>query len=343
MQLFAWLRQPADGRRHRAPSHKPHPASRFRPRLEALEDRWLPSTLTVLNTADSGPGSLRAEIAGARGGDTIAFAPSLTGQTITLTSDELAIAKSLKIQGPGAGQLTISGGGSWRVFEVDGANTNVTLSGLTITQGDGVAGTIDDNEGGGVLNFGNLTISNSTLSGNWATFGGGIYNAGTLLVSSSLLSGNFAIPGYIAGWGSLRDGLLYGVGGGIYNASKATVSNSTLSGNWATYGGGIYNYSGDSLTVTGSFLLNNSAVPDPYDGSGGSGGGIDNAGKATVQSSTVSGNSAAGAGGGISNDLYASLALGGSTVTGNGAPAGADIYNLGSLQLKKSTVGVIGP
>jgi predicted outer membrane repeat protein len=342
MQLFAWLRQPVDGRRHRAPSHKPHPAYRFRPWLEALEDRCLPSTLTVLNNADSGTGSLRAEIAAAPNGATIVFASSMAGQTITLTSDELVIAKSLKIQGPGAGQLTISGGGTWRVFEVD-ARASVTLSGLTITQGDGVAGTINDNEGGGVLNFGNLTISNSTLSGNGATFGGGIYNAGTLLVSSSLLSGNFAIPGYITGWGSVRGGLLYGVGGGIYNASKATVSNSTLSGNWATYGGGIENYSGASLTVTGSSLLNNSAVPDPYDGSGGSGGGLDNAGKTIVQSSTVSGNSAAVGGGGIYNDLYASLTLSGSTVTGNGAPAGADIYNLGSLTLKKSTVGVIGP
>src|SRR5262249_952225 len=45
----------------------------FRPRLEALEDRWLPSTLTVLNNLDSGPGSLRADIAAAQSGDTIVF------------------------------------------------------------------------------------------------------------------------------------------------------------------------------------------------------------------------------------------------------------------------------
>src|SRR6266478_7088651 len=35
----------------------------FIPRLESLEDRSLPSTLTVLNNADSGPGSLRDTIA----------------------------------------------------------------------------------------------------------------------------------------------------------------------------------------------------------------------------------------------------------------------------------------
>src|SRR5262249_35750736 len=77
--------------------------ARFRPRLEALEGRDVPSTLTVMNNLDSGAGSLRAEIAAANPGDTIVFAPGLDGQTIQLTSGELAITKSLTIQGPGAG------------------------------------------------------------------------------------------------------------------------------------------------------------------------------------------------------------------------------------------------
>src|SRR5439155_11614626 len=103
-------------------------------------------------------------------GDTIVFAPSLNGQTITLTSGELAIAKSLNIQGPGPGQLpvTVSGGGAWRVFELDGAKTTITLSGLMISQGNGMAGTGYDGQGGGVLNFGTLTISHCTLSANSA-------------------------------------------------------------------------------------------------------------------------------------------------------------------------------
>jgi hypothetical protein len=69
------------------------------------------STLTVTNNDDSGPGSLRAAIAAASSGETINFAPSLDGQTITLTSGELDIARSLDIEGPGAGRLTVSGGG----------------------------------------------------------------------------------------------------------------------------------------------------------------------------------------------------------------------------------------
>jgi hypothetical protein len=60
---------------------------RFLPRLEAMEDRSLPSTFTVLNLADSGEGSLRQAVLDANalpGADTIAFADGLQG-TISLT------------------------------------------------------------------------------------------------------------------------------------------------------------------------------------------------------------------------------------------------------------------
>jgi hypothetical protein len=104
------------------------------PRLLVLEDRTLPSTLTVLTNADSGDGSLRAGIADAQSGDQIVFDPSLQGQTITLTSGELAITKSLDIEGLGADQLAISGNHASRIFDISGGVT-VTLAGLTITDG----------------------------------------------------------------------------------------------------------------------------------------------------------------------------------------------------------------
>ena len=84
-----------------------------------LEDRTLPSTFTVLNLNDSGPGSLRAEVAAANanlGADTIAFANGLSG-TIRLTSGELLITDSVAINGPGADQLSVSGNNASRVFE----------------------------------------------------------------------------------------------------------------------------------------------------------------------------------------------------------------------------------
>src|SRR5438067_6338665 len=105
----------------------------FRPRLELLEGRDVPSTLTVTNNHDSGAGSLRDAIGHAKDGDTIVFASSLTGQTIALTSGELAISKSLDIEGPGADKLAVSGNNKFRVFDVVNQGLTITIAGLTIT------------------------------------------------------------------------------------------------------------------------------------------------------------------------------------------------------------------
>src|SRR5262245_17816789 len=92
----------------------------FSPRLEALEDRTLPSTFTVLNLNDSGAGSLRAAVAAANanpGHDTIAFRPGLSG-TITLRTGQLTLTDDVTIDGPGALRLAVSGNDQSRVFEV---------------------------------------------------------------------------------------------------------------------------------------------------------------------------------------------------------------------------------
>src|SRR5437660_3339606 len=75
---------------------------------------------TVTNAADNGPGTLRQAIATAQSGDTIGF--SITG-AIVLTNGELLIAKSLTIQGPGAGNLTVqrstsTGTPDFRIFNL---------------------------------------------------------------------------------------------------------------------------------------------------------------------------------------------------------------------------------
>src|SRR5207248_7807597 len=77
------------------------------------------ATLTVTNANDKGSGSLRATITNAKSGDTIVFASSLNGQTITLTSDQLTINKNLDIEGPGASLLSISGGDTNRIFNIN--------------------------------------------------------------------------------------------------------------------------------------------------------------------------------------------------------------------------------
>jgi hypothetical protein len=332
MQCSSWLRR-------RTPSPAPRKRPTFRPRLEALEGRFVPSTTWIVNTtADSGPGSLRQAILNAApGGDTIDFAPSSSPQTINLSSGELLINKSLTINGPGASQLSINGGGLSRVFEVAGG-VQATLAGLTITGGDGHAAVVGasryDNSGGAILNWGTLTVSSSTVSGSSANeTGGGIYSAGTLTVSNSIVSGNTA---YRAG--------------GIYSSGTATLTGCTLTNNtgsggfpsfflWGTSmawqfggGGGIWNDA--TLTISGCTLSAN------YAGGGAGGGGIYNGGSLTVSGSTLSGNSALEYGGGIYNDQGAGLTLQKSTVTQNTVSyLGADLYNLGWYTSKGSKIG----
>jgi hypothetical protein len=290
----------------RTPRNVRKAPARFRPQLESLESRYVPSTLMVTNTSDtgvSGDGSLRGELAAAASGDTIAFAGSLKGKTITLSHGELALSQSLTIAGPVANPVTISGNQASRVFDITSSSAIVTLSGLTITQGH--AG-----EGGGIYNTGTLTVSQCTLSDNSASVlfgvGGGIYNRGTLTVSQCSLSGNRAVD-------------VGGVGGGIYNArGTVTVSQSSLSGNSASeHGGGILNAFG-TLTVSQSSLSDNSAFQ---------GGGIDNTGTVTVSQSSLSGNSASGGyGGGILN-VFGTVTVSQSSLSDNAAFEGGGIYN----------------
>jgi hypothetical protein len=59
-----------------------------------------PCSMVVINTNDSGAGSLRETIGCAIAGSTIIFHPSLLDQTITLTSGEIVIDKNITYQWP---------------------------------------------------------------------------------------------------------------------------------------------------------------------------------------------------------------------------------------------------
>src|SRR2546430_7397400 len=87
--------------------------------------------ITVTNTNDSGPGSLRQALADVNDGDTITFA--VTG-TIGLTSGELVVDKNITISGPGAENLAINGNAKSSVFHI-GSGQTVAISGLTIING----------------------------------------------------------------------------------------------------------------------------------------------------------------------------------------------------------------
>jgi hypothetical protein len=345
--------------------------------LERLEDRTALSNFNAATVAD-----LIAEINAANAGggtNTITLtAPTTSPYVLTGVDNSTNGATGLPVISGGGKKvavddLTIVGNGdtierstasgtpAFRLFDVaSGASLtteNLTLQnglspGTTPASGDGAGGaflnlgtltvngcTMSNNSaggpnstspyGGGIGNFGDkLTVTGCTLSGNFAGLdGGGIFNAGgtTATVQSTTLSGNSAYDG-----------------GGINNQGTMTVSGCTLTGNSASFGGGIANEDG-VLTVSGCTLSNNSAAYDGggiYNFDGASGG---NVGSVTVQSSTLSGNVASSEGGGIYNGANATLKVQGSKVCGNTAPLGADLYNLGKLDVQKSDICVIAP
>ena len=264
-----------------------------------------PTIYTVTNTNDSGTGSLRDAINQADAnpnpyGSQIQFDSNVfnTQRTITLLSP-LTLSETNGpevISGLGANLVTVSGNNAVEVFQVNSGVT-ANLSGLTVSDGSA-------SYGGGIYNVGTLTVTNSTIANNSATYsGGGIYSYGTLTVTNSTIANDSAA-----------------VGGGIYNfAGTLTVSNSTFDHDSATWDGGGIENGDDTLTVSNSTFDHDSAT---YNG-----GGIDNSGTLTVTNSTIANNSA-GWGGGICN--LRTLTVINSTIAYNSANYygyGGGIYN----------------
>src|SRR5262249_50233660 len=136
-------------------------------------------------------GSLRQEIANTAAGGTVDFAPGLTG-TITLTSVQITINKSLTIAGPGAGVLAVSGNNASRIFNLAATGTpaaSISISGLTPTKGNASGGS-----GGAILDAGGgtLTIADSALTGNTSDYGGGALstNGVAVTITNTTISGN---------------------------------------------------------------------------------------------------------------------------------------------------------
>jgi hypothetical protein len=214
------------------PSGTEKPRRPVRLSVEPLEERAVPAVFVVQNLADAGKGSLRQAVLDANanpGADVIDFA--VTGGII-LYSGELAITDGVAINGPGAGLLTVQPYNgyfpNYGIFSV-GSAAAVQISGLTLS-----GSTV-----GAITNFGTLTISGCTLTGNSRSVAGGaIYSNGTLTVRHSTISENYA-DGY-----SWTNGAAYG--GGIYVAGGTlTLSSSTVANN-AVYGGAYYFVDPDS-------------------------------------------------------------------------------------------------
>jgi hypothetical protein len=129
-----------------------------------------------------------------------------------------------------------------------------------------------------------------------------------------------------------------GSGGGINNSGDLTLRNSRVSDNSAAgFGGGIANSSTGNLTLFGTLVSGNDVFCAGVNGA--VGGGIANAGTATLYASTVSRNGAGGFGGAGGIENVGTLSLKDSIVSGNGASvAGGGIVNTATLKLDASIV-----
>jgi len=198
-------------------------------------------------TADGGGLSLREAIGLANAdadADTITFDASLSGSTLTLTGGELVISENVTIDGDIDGDnradITIDANSASRVFNVSGGTS--TLDSLTITGGNAA-----DASGGGVLvaSAATLTINDSTVSENVATAsGGGIITFGDLTVTNSLIANNSAANDS----GGIRvDGV----------SASLTITDSTVTNNTANFIGGILVISGGDATITNVTISGN--------------------------------------------------------------------------------------
>jgi hypothetical protein len=284
--------------------------------------------------------------------DTITFASSITG-TITLTSGPLVVNSvgptyhGLTITGPGSGTLAVSGNDASSVLEVErtGYDPGLTITGLTLTHGDGTYGGALYTDLSSNVTLDHDAVTTSTASGDVVSTGpfssnvagGGITNVGTMAITNTTISGNDSATG--------TGGSTYG-GGGIDNIGRLTVDASTISGNTADqFGGGIFQGASkypSSLDISNSTILDNSAQ---Y-----AGGGIAafnkpiyGSSRNSITNTTIVGNGAY-AGGGFGGK-YVNAAehwtISHSTFTGNGSFYGGGI-NLGivtgSFDLVDSTI-----
>jgi len=206
-----------------------------------------------------------------------------------------------------------SGGGLANVDE-----GNVTVTGGSFTNN--TAG----NEGGAATNeFSDLSFNGVEFTSNHAdNDGGAIYNwSGQLDVEYSEFTSNSADDG----GGAIETSSQRVLDPGAYPAAKTRILYSSFFGNSATYGGALRNFRDSRTVVLYSTIANNNAT---Y------GGGAVNigitqfsGGSLKIYNSTLSGNTATSAGGGVYNNSLNNTRLINVTAALNTATIGGGFYN----------------
>jgi hypothetical protein len=253
--------------------------------LLAATGAFAQSTHWVTNANDSGPGSLTQAIADAQAGDQIRFIPDLDGKPL---APGMIVDKDISILGRGTDRTIFRRASQERVLTIlrsrlllsgvsvsdsrflctgdargvceGGAlwisrGSNVVLEDSVVRDnrlmwdGCGSEGTLPSRmTGGGIANFGSLTLRRSVVRGNQVraaccsdpsggsfcggrASGGGIVSPeGWLMISASEVSLNSALSG---------PGENPGCGGIDARGSSLTIRESTISGNQALAGAGV--------------------------------------------------------------------------------------------------------
>jgi hypothetical protein len=303
----------------------------FRPRLEALEDRWVPTTWKVITSNEFGLGSITWAVWHAHDGDTVEITTDGgAARHITLRHGELFLKHNVTIEADGPGAV-IDGDFSSRVFEI-ARGASVEIDNLFIVDGNAQANNSQgnaslDGDGGAILNEGSLTMQNCWVGNNGYSLngaknyalkaGGGIFNDhGDLFIVGGSVDDNYA-----------------GAGGGIYNDRGTLVMMDThMSGNSASGGGGaICNAVGTAELDWATLVFNDGKV----------GGAVANfGGHVQFDTTDLENNTASLFGGALFNEAGSMVINPRSTLKDNqGVKGGGGIYNeLGALYVTGSSL-----
>ena len=232
---------------------------------------------------------LQPAILAAHDGDTITVAPGTYAGGVTID-------KSIRLQGSGAAQTVISGGGPVLTIgrATNPTDQTVSIDGLTITGG------LNDSSPGDSVTFSGgvsilvaqldqppfnstgatVSITNSVITGNTVT-------------SHAVIPPGFCGPTFACGFNN---------GGGIANGGILTLTNSRVTNNTAgstaslpsaasdVGSGGIANHFSATLIVRNSVISGNHATVNSPIANHADSGGIGSGGALDVQDSVISGN-----------------------------------------------------
>lgn len=136
------------------------------------------------------------------------------------------------------GQSEISGGTTLSGSETRYSVVNGDVGTLALKGG----ATVQGNNGGGVLNYGELTLADDvSIADNNAQNGAGIYNVGNVSMAGGSITGNTALA----------------TGGGVLNMGEFNVSSGVIEGNTAGATGGEVqlSYADAVLTLSGPVII----------------------------------------------------------------------------------------